>query len=85
MGLLVHLTVRRCGLLALVLVAAVVDDNLWSTLDVDTDSVLHVRVADSDNRSLKLGVEWDLSEHVTLLAGHHLVYRNLSRLEPLDE
>ena len=83
--LLVHLTIRALRLLALVLVAAVVDNNLWSTLDVDTDSVLQLVVAHSNDRSLQLRVEWHLSQHVALLDCHVLVNWDFSRLEPLDE
>jgi len=80
------ISVLMLGLMrALVLIAAVVDDDLWGTLDVDADSILDFGVAHSDDRSLELGVEGDLGEDTALLALHNLVHWDFSSLEPLDK
>ena len=61
------------------------DYDLWGALHIDTDGILKLWVLDRNNGSLQLGVEWNLSNNVAWFGGHHLMDRDLSLLEPLEE
>ena len=85
LGSLVGDTFRSHGFLTHELVLAVADDDLGSSLDEDSDSILQLGMRDSGNRSLQLGVEGDFGEDAALLACHNFVHSDLSILKPSDE
>ena len=67
------------------MVLAVGDNNLWCSLHINSHSVCEVRVLNSSDGSLQLGVERHFGEDSTLFACHYFVHWDLSVLEPLNQ
>ena len=70
---------------ALVVARTVLQHNLWSSLDINTNSVAEVGMLDGNYRSFHFAIEGDLGEDTSLLLSHNFVHWNLSILQPLDE
>ena len=64
---------------------AIVDNSLWSSLNIDTDGMLNVWVGNSNDGTLKFGVEWDPGSDSLFSLEQNLVNWDLSTLEPFNQ
>jgi len=85
-GHLLGLLLESGGVCATLVVGrAVLQYNLWSSFNIDTDGVGEEGMFNGDNRSFQFAVEGDLSENAALFLSHNFVDGNFGILEPLDE
>ena len=65
--------------------SALWNNDLWSSLDVNTDSVLDLWVLDGNDRSLESAIEWTREANSALLLSNEVMNWDISILEPLEE
>lgn len=84
-GSFVANTFLGVGVLAFEVALAVLNNDLWGTLDVDSDGILQIGMFNSRNGPLQLRVKGYFSQNSTLLARHDFMHGDISILEPIDE